>query len=196
VLDHVRDAMKETAQRLTKLAADESFLRLVDKAGLLIAGALLDRHTIFSCGNGGSMCDAMHFAEELSGRFREDREPLAALAISDPAHMSCTANDYGYEHVFSRFLQAHCSQGDVLIAISTSGRSPNILAAARVMKQRGGLVIALTGRNNSELGSLVDIDLSVGSTGYADRAQEVHVVLLHSLIEIIESEITRTRATA
>lgn len=181
-----RDAMRDTGARLRTLAEDETFQKTVEEAGEMIAEALRDQGTVFSCGNGGSLCDAMHFAEELSGRFREDRPPLAAIAISDSAHMSCTANDYGFEHVYSRYLQAHLRRGDVLIALSTSGTSPNILAAARTTKEKGGRVIAMTGRSCSPLGDLSDVDICAGTTGYADRAQEVHIVVIHSLIQSVE----------
>lgn len=182
-------AMTETADRLTRLAADTAFLRTVERAGDLLGGALADEKSVFACGNGGSMCDAMHFAEELSGRFREDRPPLPASAISDPAYISCTANDYGYQHVFSRYLQAHARQGDVLVALSTSGRSANIIAAAQTVKAKGGIVISLTGRADSRLGDIADADLCVGTAGYADRAQEIHIVLLHSLVQMVEERL-------
>jgi D-sedoheptulose 7-phosphate isomerase len=189
VSEILRAAMNETANRLQKLASDSDFLQTVESAGNLLADAFAAQKSVFACGNGGSMCDAMHFAEELSGRFREDRAPLPASAISDPAYISCTANDYGYQHVFSRYLQAHAREGDVLIALSTSGRSPNIIAGAKVVQAKGGKVVSLTGKPDSELGALADIDLCVGTTGYADRAQEVHILLLHSLVQMVEERL-------
>ena len=190
-----RDAMRETGARLQALADNDTFQKTVERAGEMIAETLRSHGTVFSCGNGGSLCDAMHFAEELSGRFHEDRPPLAATAISDAAHLSCTANDYGFEQVFSRYLEAHARSGDVLIALSTSGTSPNILAAARTTKDKRGHVIAMTGRPGSALGDLADVDICAGTTGYADRAQEVHIVVIHSLIQSVEHHLFGT-ATA
>ncbi|MFL6142793.1 MAG: SIS domain-containing protein [Labedaea sp.] len=182
-------AMKETADRLLRLASDTGFQRTVERAGDLLADAFAAEKAVFACGNGGSMCDAMHFAEELSGRFRENRPPLPASAISDPAYLTCTANDFGYQHVFSRYLQAHARAGDVLIALSTSGRSANIIAAAETVRAKGGKVISLTGRSGSDLGALADVDLCVGTTEYADRAQEIHILLLHSLVQMVEQRL-------
>ena len=183
------DAMLETGQRLQTLAQDEHFQASVTRAADLLADSLAAGGTVFACGNGGSMCDAMHFAEELSGRFREDRPPLAATAISDPAHISCTANDYGFDAVYSRYLQAHSRPGDVLVALSTSGTSRNILAAADTVLARGGSVIAMTGRSGSALGQRAHTDICAGTTGYADRAQEIHIVVLHSLVQMIETRL-------
>lgn len=132
------------------------------------------------------MCDAMHFAEELSGRFRNDRPALAALAISDVGHMTCVANDYGYEYVFSRYLEAHGQQGDFLLAISTSGKSRSILNAVEVAHNRGMRVIGLHGRRGSPLDDASDYSICTPGGAYADRVQELHIKVVHILIEIIE----------
>ena len=182
-------AMVETGERLLALAREASFQTAVTQAAELLSECLAAGGRVFACGNGGSLCDAMHFAEELSGRFREDRPALAAMAISDPAHLSCTANDYGFGAVYSRFLQAHGRPGDVLVALSTSGTSANIVAAAEAFRERDGRVVALTGRSGSVLGQLADVDICAGTTGYADRAQEVHIVVLHSLVQEIETRL-------
>ena len=134
------------------------------------------------------MCDAMHFAEELSGRFRDERPPYAAVAISDPGHLSCVANDYGYEQVFARYLQAHGRAGDVLLAISTSGASANVLAAARLARARGIGVVALTGRADSPLAALADCTIATPGGRYADRIQELHIKVIHILIELVEHQ--------
>jgi D-sedoheptulose 7-phosphate isomerase len=142
---------------------------------------------VMSCGNGGSMCDAMHFAEELSGKFRTERQALPAIAISDPAHLTCAGNDFGFETVFSRFVEAHGKKGDVLLAISTSGKSPNILRAATEARNRGVRVIALTGKSPSQLSELADIEICTpGLTAYSDRIQELHIKVIHILIELVE----------
>jgi D-sedoheptulose 7-phosphate isomerase len=132
------------------------------------------------------MCDAIHFAEELSGRFRDDRAGLPAIAISDPGQLSCIGNDYGYEYVFSRFLQAHAREGDVLLAISTSGKSENIIKAAEIAHERGIHVIALTGRKDSPLSPLATIEICTPAGCYAERVQELHIKVIHILIELVE----------
>ncbi len=142
---------------------------------------------VISCGNGGSMCDAMHFAEELTGRYRADRLALPAIAISDPSHLTCVGNDHGYEFVFSRFVEAMGQPGDVLLAISTSGNSPNVVRAAQVAKDGGMMVVGLTGKDGGALAPLCDAEVRVPWDGYADRIQEVHIKCIHALIDHIEA---------
>ena len=162
---------------------------LVSAAGTMVE-AFAAGNRLYSCGNGGSMCDAMHLAEELTGRFRGDRRALAATAISDPGHISCVSNDYGYDQVFSRFIEAFGSRGDILFAISTSGQSANCLRAAEVAKDLGLTVITLTGRPSSPLGDLADVDICTPApTKWADRVQELHIKCIHILIELCESTI-------
>jgi D-sedoheptulose 7-phosphate isomerase len=132
------------------------------------------------------MCDAMHFAEELTGRFRDNRPGYAALAIGDASHLTCVGNDYGYEQVFARFIQAHGRAGDVLLAISTSGTSKNVVAAATVAKTLGMRIIALTGRAATPLADLADIAIVTPGGKYADRVQELHIKVIHILIELVE----------
>jgi D-sedoheptulose 7-phosphate isomerase len=132
----------------------------------------------------------MHFAEELSGKFRRERAALPAMAISDPAHLTCAANDFGFDSVFSRFVEAHGRRGDVLLAISTSGNSPNILAAATAAHAAGMKVIALTGKPGNKLESHADINICTpGGTQYSDRIQELHIKVIHTLIELCESRL-------
>jgi D-sedoheptulose 7-phosphate isomerase len=139
-----------------------------------------------SCGNGGSMCDAMHFAEELSGRYRNNRPALAAVSISDPSHLSCVANDYGYDHVFSRYIEALGQTGDVLLGISTSGNSKNVLLAVEAAKAKGIQTIVLTGKDGGQLAGLADLEIRAPFSPYADRAQEIHIKVIHSFILGIE----------
>jgi D-sedoheptulose 7-phosphate isomerase len=179
-------ALNEASLALARLKADESAQKAIVDAGRLLVTAFQARNRAFSCGNGGSMCDAMHFAEELSGRFRRDRPALAALAISDPGHITCTANDYGFDHVFSRYLEAHGRDGDVLLAISTSGESRNIVAAAARGPERGLKVIGLTGKVGSTLGRLADVEICTPAGTFADRVQELHIKVIHMLIELVE----------
>ena len=151
-----------------------------------MAASLKNGGKILTCGNGGSLCDAQHFAEELSGRYRQDRPALAAIALTDASHMSCVANDYGFEFVFSRFVQALGRPADVLLAISTSGNSPNILRAAEAAKAAGMTVVALTGNDGGQLAALSDVEIRVPHFGFADRIQEVHIKVIHGLILLIE----------
>lgn len=143
-----------------------------------------------SCGNGGSNCDAMHFAEELSGRFRSDRKALPAISISDPAHITCVGNDYGFEYIFSRYVEALGREGDVLLAISTSGNSSNILNAVKAAKERGMMVIALSGKDGGKLASMADVNIIVSHVGFSDRIQEVHIKIIHILILLIEKQVS------
>ena len=132
------------------------------------------------------MCDAMHFAEELSGRFRNDRRGIAALSISDPSHISCVANDYGYQYIFSRSVEAVGKKGDVLLGISTSGNSENVIKAVRTAKEKGIKSIVLTGKTGGQLADLADLEIRAPQSEYADRAQEIHIKVIHALIDGIE----------
>ena len=183
---HVSNALNDAREALEALTGNTQTLTSICESANAITDALKLGHQVFSCGNGGSMCDAIHFAEELSGRFREDRTGLPATAISDPGHLSCVANDYGYEYVFSRYLQAHARRGDVLIAISTSGKSANVIKAAEHAKREQMTVISLTGRSGSALSEISDIDICTPAGKYADRVQELHIKVLHIIVELIE----------
>jgi D-sedoheptulose 7-phosphate isomerase len=178
--------LKEAQAILQAFIDDPSAIPAMEEAGKLMVTALKKEHKIISCGNGGSMCDAMHFAEELSGRFREDRQPFAAVSISDASHISCVANDYGYEHVFSRYIQGLGNKGDVLLAISTSGNSANVINAVHAAKEKGMKVIGLTGKDGGKIANLVDVEIRAPHSQYADRAQEIHIKVIHSLIQYIE----------
>jgi D-sedoheptulose 7-phosphate isomerase len=189
--ERIRAALAEASAALGALMDDAPTLAAIEAAAAQIARCLAAGGTAYSCGNGGSLCDAMHFAEELSGRFRDDRPAYAAIAIADPGYLSCVANDYGYAHVFSRFLQAHGRAGDVLLAISTSGASANVVAAAREARQRGVFVIALTGRAASELSGHADLAICTPGGRYADRVQELHIKVIHILIELVEHRLAQ-----
>jgi len=182
----VRSALQEASESLSRLQADSAMLDRIAQAGALLADTFVSGGRAYSCGNGGSMCDAMHFAEELTGRFRDNRPGYAALAISDASHLTCVGNDYGYEQVFARFIQAHGRKGDVLLAISTSGTSKNVVAAANVAKTLGMRIIALTGRAATPLADLADIAIVTPGGKYADRVQELHIKVIHILIELVE----------
>jgi D-sedoheptulose 7-phosphate isomerase len=161
----------------------------IESAAALMATAIKNGGKIISCGNGGSMCDAMHFAEELSGRFREDRKALPAISISDPSHISCVANDYGFDKIFSRYIEALGNKGDILLAISTSGNSANVVNAISAAKAKGIKIVGLTGRDGGKMASLCDVEIRVPYSNYADRVQEIHIKIIHSLIAAIESAV-------
>ena len=182
----LRDHFEESARLAQDILQDASFFEAMDRGVDLLTGCLKGGHKIMSCGNGGSMCDAMHFAEELSGRYRNDREPMAAMSLSDASVMSCIGNDYGFDRVFARQIEALGNPGDVLLAISTSGMSANVLEAARAAKERGIHVLALTGKDGGALALLADVEVRVPWSGYADRIQEMHIKCIHAWIDAIE----------
>jgi D-sedoheptulose 7-phosphate isomerase len=184
--DSIRAELTEARNVLDRFMADPANLAAIEQAAQLMAGSLRQRGKILSCGNGGSLCDAQHFAEELSGRYRNDRPALGAIALTEASHMSCVANDYGYDAVFSRFVEALGRPGDVLLAISTSGNSPNILRAAEAAKASGMLVVGLTGKDGGKLAALCDVEIRAPHAGYADRIQEIHIKAIHILIMLIE----------
>jgi D-sedoheptulose 7-phosphate isomerase len=176
----------EAAQLLDTVRNDAAFMDAVEAAGTAMCQAIAQGGKIISCGNGGSMSDAMHFAEELSGRYRDDRPGLPAISCSDPSHITCVGNDYGFDQVFARFVQALGQSGDCLLAISTSGNSANVLEAAKAAKSKGMTVIGLTGRGGGALKALCDAAIDVPWNGYADRVQEVHIKVIHAWIDLIE----------
>ncbi|MFT4660429.1 MAG: D-sedoheptulose 7-phosphate isomerase [Patiriisocius sp.] len=185
----IKAHFEESLEVLQNFLAEESNFQNIESAGTLMVNAIRGGHKIISCGNGGSMSDAMHFAEELTGRFRDDRVSMAAIAISDPSYISCVANDYGYDKVFSRFVEGMGSEGDVLLAISTSGNSKNVIEAVSAAKQKGMKVVALTGKDGGKLASEVDVEIRAPKSQYADRVQEIHIKVIHSLIDFIEGHI-------
>ena len=176
----------EAAQLLDTVRNDAAFVDAVEAAGIAMCQAIAQGGKIISCGNGGSMSDAMHFAEELSGRYRDDRPGLPAISCSDPSHITCVGNDYGFDQVFARFVQALGQSGDCLLAISTSGNSANVLEAVKAAKSKGMTVIGLTGRGGGALKALCDVAVDVPWNGYADRVQEVHIKVIHAWIDLIE----------
>jgi D-sedoheptulose 7-phosphate isomerase len=181
--------LNQAAEVLQEFLKSEDNLKRIEEAANLISNAVLQGGKVISCGNGGSHCDAMHFAEELTGRYRDNRKAIPAICVSDPSHISCVSNDYGYEFVFSRYLEALGNKGDVLLGISTSGNSPNIIKAAQAARERGMKVVILSGKDGGKLAPLADIELRVPHFGYADRIQEVHIKIIHILILLIEKEV-------
>lgn len=188
VKEHVLNTLGESRDYLHRFMSDDHNIESIVRAAVIMIAALHKGNSIYSCGNGGSMSDAMHFAEELTGRYRKNRLGLSASAISDPGHISCVANDFGYEFIFSRYLEARARTGDCLLAISTSGSSRNVINAAEYARANGIEVVSLTGDAASQLGRIASVDISAGKSAFADRVQEVHIKIIHTLIELIERE--------
>lgn len=184
----IKEQFEEAQLILSQFQNAENFEK-IEAAIEMMSKALKAGNKIISCGNGGSMCDAMHFAEELSGRFRGNRKGLAAVSISDPSHISCVANDFGYDFVFSRYIEALGQSGDVLLGISTSGSSKNVILAVEEAKKKGLKTIVLTGKDGGKLAELADLEIRAPYSEFADRAQEIHIKIIHNFILGIESNL-------
>jgi D-sedoheptulose 7-phosphate isomerase len=189
MLDLIRQELTEAQSVLDTFLSSPDQLSAIEQAATLMADALKSGHKIISCGNGGSHCDAMHFAEELSGRYRDNRRSLAAIAISDVSHISCVSNDFGYDFVFSRFIEGLGNAGDVLLGLSTSGNSGNIICAVDAAREKGMKVILLTGKDGGKLAGKADVEIRVPHFGYADRIQEIHIKVIHLFILLIEKQV-------
>jgi D-sedoheptulose 7-phosphate isomerase len=185
----IRSQFEESQKVLEEFISDEGQIQKISEAAKIIVEALQNDNKVISCGNGGSHCDAMHFAEELTGRFRQDRPSFAAIAISDPSYMSCVGNDYGYDYVFSRFIEGLGKKGDVLFCLTTSGNSRNVIEAIKAAKQKGMKTIALTGNDGGLVAGNVDLEIRVNHFGFADRIQEIHIKIIHSIILTVEQTI-------
>lgn len=183
---HLQNELDDALAALHRLRGDRAALKAIDAAGALLADTFDRGGRVFSCGNGGSMCDAMHFAEELTGRYRLDRRALPATAIGDAGHLSCVGNDYGFDQVFSRYLEAHGRRGDCLVALSTSGKSSNVLRAAQAAQASGLHVIGLTGQPGCALEAACTVHICTPAGRFADRVQELHIKVLHILIGEVE----------
>ena len=185
----IQDALKEGQSLLEKFLTNPEHTESIASAAVLMANAIQKGNKIMSCGNGGSHCDAMHFAEELSGRYRNNRKALAAISISDASHITCVGNDYGFDFIFSRMVEALGQPGDVLLGISTSGNSKNVIEAVKAARQRGMQVVLLTGKDGGQLAGMADVEVRVPHFGYADRIQEIHIKVIHIFIQLIESQL-------
>ena len=181
--------LQEAAEVLNEFMGQPANIMSIESAAMILIDAVRSGHKIISCGNGGSMTDAMHFAEELSGVFRNKRPAIAAISISDPSHITCVANDYGFDEIFSRYVEGLGQPGDVLVAVSTSGNSMNIIKAAESAREKEMKVIGLTGKTGGLLAGMVDQEIRVHGRKYSDRIQEVHIKILHILVMLLEQEI-------
>lgn len=186
----ITGGLAEAKSELDAFINDPLTAPSIMEAANLMAACLEQGGKIISCGNGGSLCDATHFAEELTGRFRDDRRPMPAMAINDPAYITCVGNDYSFEDVFSRWVEAFGKTGDILLAISTSGSSKNILKAAEAARSLGMKVVALTSKKGKSLAELADVVVAAPDAPHSDRIQEIHIKVIHILIQSIESLLT------
>ena len=190
-IDNIRNELTQAIDVLTNFVSDDRNLEAIQQAAILVADSFKQGGKVLSCGNGGSHCDAMHFAEELTGRFRDNRPSYPAIAISDVSHISCVGNDYGFDYIFSRYVEGVGNKGDVLLGISTSGNSTNVIKAIEAAKQKGMKIITLTGKDGGKMNGLADVDIRVPHFGYADRVQEIHIKVIHILILLIEKEMAK-----
>ena len=190
-IDNIRNELTQAIEVLTNFVSDNKNLEAIQQAAVLVADSFKQGGKVLSCGNGGSHCDAMHFAEELTGRFRDNRPSYPAIAISDVSHISCVGNDYGFDYIFSRYVEGVGNKGDVLLGISTSGNSTNVIKAIEAAKQKGMKIITLTGKDGGKMNGLADVDIRVPHFGYADRVQEIHIKIIHILILLIEKEMIK-----
>jgi D-sedoheptulose 7-phosphate isomerase len=185
----IKEELNEAEKLLNKIINQPAMINNINQAASLMVEAVKNNGKIISCGNGGSHCDAMHFAEELTGRYRDNRPPIAAIAISDPSHMSCVSNDYGFENVFSRFVDAVGQPNDVLLGITTSGNSPNIINAVKSANRKGMTTIILSGNDGGQVSEISNINIIVPFTGYSDRIQEIHIKIIHIFILLLEQQL-------
>jgi D-sedoheptulose 7-phosphate isomerase len=186
--DIIQNSITTAGRTLRAFVQEEGNFASIEAIALRIAGCYRQGGKAIIFGNGGSMCDAMHFAEELTGKFRQERKALPAIAISDPSHLTCVGNDYGFDEVFARGVEAYAGPGDVVIGISTSGNSPNIIKAMEAARRIGCVTFALLGKDGGRLRGTCDHELVVPAET-TDRIQELHTMILHILIECVEHEL-------
>lgn len=185
---YILSSLQDAHKTLTTFIENKENVTKIDQAINTFVTSFKNGGAVFSCGNGGSMCDSLHFAEELTGRYRKNRAPLPATGISEAGHITCVANDFGFEHIFSRYIEAWGKKGDTLLAISTSGNSANVIKAVEVAKAKGMKVVGLLGKDGGKLKSMVDVGLVIDCP-ITDRIQEVHIKCIHIFIEGIERQL-------
>jgi D-sedoheptulose 7-phosphate isomerase len=181
-------ALTEAQSTLDLFLKDSAQIEKCERFSNLLIETFQGGGKLFTCGNGGSHCDAMHFAEEFTGRYRKDRRPLGALALGDPSHVTCVSNDYGFDQIFSRQLEGLARKGDMLVGLSTSGNSANVIMAFESAKQMGIRTVALLGKDGGKLASMADLAIVIKATT-SDRIQEMHIKLIHTVIETVERQI-------
>lgn len=187
--DLIKHSLQETHEELVTFMSDDTNIAAIAEAGHIMSETLKQGGKIISCGNGGSLCDATHFAEELTGRYRFNRRSLPAIAINDPAYMTCVGNDFSFEDIYRRYVEGVGQAGDALLAISTSGNSENILWAVEAAHEKGMKVIGLTSEGGNKLSAVADVAVCAPRSAFSDRIQEIHIKVIHILIQLIEAEL-------
>lgn len=185
----IRESLNEALASLQTFIGRPANIEAIEQGASLLAEAIKGGHLVLSCGNGGSLCDATHFAEELTGRFRNNRVAMPAVALNDPAHITCVGNDYSFDDIFSRAVEAIGSKGDVLVALSTSGGSANVLRAVDAAHRKGMKVIGLTADTDNALRRAADVAICAPKTRYSDRIQEIHIKALHIMVQAVEEKL-------
>lgn len=189
----MKNLIRESSQAILKEV--DSFwnnpetIEVIERAAILLSDSLKKGYKIISCGNGGSLCDATHFAEELTGRYRKNRTSLPAISINDPAYITCVGNDFSFDEIYSRYVEGVGCEGDVLLAISTSGNSSNIVKAVESAHLKKMKVLALTSTGDNRLSALSDIVIVAPKVDFSDRVQEIHIQVIHILIQAIEKQL-------
>lgn len=186
--DDILKSIHEAIAASNKLLEDKA-VRFIEDLSCLIVKVFQNNGKVLIAGNGGSLCDAMHFAEELTGFFRKKRKPLGAMAFSDPAHISCVSNDEGFEFAYSRLVEAYAAKQDLFIVMTTSGNSKNLIEAVKKAKMLRIKTVAFLGKDGGLLKNMCDYEWIVDGFRYSDRIQETHMAAIHIVIEMIENKL-------
>ncbi len=190
-MSHTLPVIEDAIRAIEFLKREES-VRFIEAIAEKMADCFRNGNKILIAGNGGSLCDAMHFAEELTGQFRHKRKALPAIALADSGHLTCVANDMGYETVFARGIEAFGMPGDLFVALTTSGNSPNLIAAVETAKAKGLFTAAFLGKTGGKLKGICDLEWLVTGFPYSDRIQEAHMTAIHIAIELVEKHLFAT----
>lgn len=185
----IRESSQAILKEVDSFWSNPKTIEVIERAAVLLSDSLKKGNKIISCGNGGSLCDATHFAEELTGRYRKNRTSLPAISINDPAYITCVGNDFSFDEIYSRYVEGVGCEGDVLLAISTSGNSSNIVKAAESAHLKKMKVLALTSTGDNRLSALSDIVIAAPKVDFSDRVQEIHIQVIHILIQAIEKQL-------
>ncbi len=185
----IRESSQAILKEVDSFWSNPETIEVIERAAVLLSDSLKKGNKIISCGNGGSLCDATHFAEELTGRYRKNRTSLPAISINDPAYITCVGNDFSFDEIYSRYVEGVGCEGDVLLAISTSGNSSNIVKAAESAHLKKMKVLALTSTGDNRLSALSDIVIAAPKVDFSDRVQEIHIQVIHILIQAIEKQL-------
>ena len=188
VKEIIENSLSEALDELERFLADPATVLSIGRCVDILTESLASGGKVMSCGNGGSLCDATHFAEELTGRFRNSRRPLPAMSVNDPAYFTCVGNDFSFEVIFQRWVEAFGKPGDVLLAISTSGTSVNVLNAVEAARKIGMKIIALTSVKGKPLAEASDVAVQAPDAPHSDRIQEIHIKVIHIMIEALEKK--------